>query len=473
MSTRMLTLLIGIVLPVAGCGGRPVPPDKLAEAIVGTWKAKDGNGQFRITFWPSGEFRFSNVPPKPLSGEGKWKFHPVSHRLLLQFGYVEPPEANLAADEWVITITTDGLLKYSSDTYWKKERTLVRVSNDPGKNAGANALADIPAGKLARTVVVPTLGSPLAPGQSAMWCATLPMAWQQMESAVLNGHVNLVGAEEISRELSTCPRPDLPDKDYYVAAGFYKDGIVDRINAEVAKRFSNAPRAQPPKSPLPMLLAYAYLEAIIPFEFVFHDSPEPLKFTDSRGQTTPVKAFGMLEADKEQGNGTFRSQVSLLYRQADEFALDLSKNTKPYQLILARMERKETLQATLDELAKRISGSHGALAQGAVVLLPNMDWKIDHHFPELVDKELRHPSFPPDTKPYVVDAQQSIRFRLDRRGAILRSSAIMPTDWGDGVHVPYEYFRFDRPYLIVLRVRDSQRPFFVMWVDNAELLVKQ
>jgi hypothetical protein len=29
---------------------------------------------------------------------------------------------------------------------------------------------------------------------------------------------------------------------------------------------------------------------------------------------------------------------------------------------------------------------------------------------------------------------------------------------------------FDRPFLIYLKKRDAARPFFVMWVDNAELL---
>ena len=34
-------------------------------------------------------------------------------------------------------------------------------------------------------------------------------------------------------------------------------------------------------------------------------------------------------------------------------------------------------------------------------------------------------------------------------------------------------FRFHRPFLIYMKKRDADRPFFVMWVDNAELLVGQ
>jgi hypothetical protein len=32
------------------------------------------------------------------------------------------------------------------------------------------------------------------------------------------------------------------------------------------------------------------------------------------------------------------------------------------------------------------------------------------------------------------------------------------------------YYVFDRPFLIYLKKRGATRPYFAMWVDNAELL---
>jgi len=34
-----------------------------------------------------------------------------------------------------------------------------------------------------------------------------------------------------------------------------------------------------------------------------------------------------------------------------------------------------------------------------------------------------------------------------------------------------KHFYFGRPFFLYLKKRDAQHPFFVMWVDNAELLV--
>ena len=61
---------------------------------------------------------------------------------------------------------------------------------------------------------------------------------------------------------------------------------------------------------------------------------------------------------------------------------------------------------------------------------------------------------------------QMIRFRLDRSGAELASEVQV-------ICRPMAtYFVCDRPFLIVVKKRGSKHPFFVMWVDNAELLSK-
>jgi hypothetical protein len=58
-----------------------------------------------------------------------------------------------------------------------------------------------------------------------------------------------------------------------------------------------------------------------------------------------------------------------------------------------------------------------------------------------------------------------MEFKLDRHGAEIFSSAyVSPADGG-----PKE-LHFNRPFLLSLKKRDAARPFFVMWVDNAELL---
>lgn len=61
-------------------------------------------------------------------------------------------------------------------------------------------------------------------------------------------------------------------------------------------------------------------------------------------------------------------------------------------------------------------------------------------------------------------AQEDISFRLSRSGTRIRAEARMYAK-----SAPNRY-TLDRPFLIYMKKRDASQPFFVMWVDNAELL---
>jgi hypothetical protein len=303
-----------------------------------------------------------------------------------------------------------------------------------------------------------------------IWCATLALAWQQLEKKVGNGPLGLEGAEQVADAWSRLPDMGLLPEHYYVAAGLHDAAFEDRLRRELRARFPRAPILDLPSSGPNRFLSYAHLEASIRYEFAFRESEQPLRFRDSQGRVTPVRAFGIREEDEDQGKKSFRGQVRVLFRQGDEFAVDLSRKSRPYQIILARMSRKATLKATWMDLQKRIArsrrkGQPTDLGDGAILLVPDMNWRIEHRFRELEGKRLRRPAAPPGA---ILDtALQLVQFQMDRRGTALGSAGLLGGDW-DGAEK--EDFRFDRPYLIVLRRRDVREPFFVMWVDNAELL---
>lgn len=95
-----------------------------------------------------------------------------------------------------------------------------------------------------------------------------------------------------------------------------------------------------------------------------------------------------------------------------------------------------------------------------VLMVPEMFWEIDHRFDELIGKVVANanPAMP------IIEARQAIKFKLDRCGAMLESEAMIAV-----AAIP-RYFIFNRPFLVYIKKRDSEQPFFVMWVDNAELL---
>lgn len=323
------------------------------------------------------------------------------------------------------------------------------------------------------TEVVPTLDTPLTQGKSAIWCSSFQIAWNRVKTELAQGPVEVRGAEEIAERLNRAPHSedDLAAGSYYVAAGKVADGIVDQIGTDLAGKFPNAPR---PKGMnlLNEVIVYAYLEANIKFNYRYFNNPAPFLFTDGAGKQTSVRSFGV-GAEQKLKKGLFRDQVRVLFRRGGEFALDLSKETQPNQVVVARIARRPTLAAILEDLRAKLAGnSGGTFGIESVLLIPNLDWRIEHHFRELEGpvKFIQNPSL----EQYAIgQALQVIQFKLSRSGAQLASAATVDLSEVNGDHDDDpNVYQFDRPFLIYMMKRGANRPFFVLWVDNAELLCK-
>jgi hypothetical protein len=99
--------------------------------------------------------------------------------------------------------------------------------------------------------------------------------------------------------------------------------------------------------------------------------------------------------------------------------------------------------------------------RGDVLEVPETVWKIDHRLLELIDKVLANVGGP------IKDAMQILEFRLARSGAEVESEALIAA-----ASAPLRLV-FDRPFLIYMQEQGADQPFFAMWVDNAELLVRR
>jgi hypothetical protein len=346
---------------------------------------------------------------------------------------------------------------------------------EPTYAARQNSFSDT-SEALQQTLIVPTLDTPIPENRSAVWCSSFQLAWNQLK-IIAEGPVQLQNAQGVADRLNRGEQTedDLNAQDVYAMAGFVKDGIIPKIHADLAKKFPDRP-APELDVPADGAVAYAYMTAHVGFKVPFFDNDEPFLFTDSSGKKTPVKSFGIRKKD-DYAYQQLRDQVHVLYfsedvfwadREGSEFIVDPCKYSEPYQMILARTERKPTLADTLasvqDKITKSPTEGHRARCNPRdTLLIPAMHWQVSHHFKELEGRDKRFDNAP--LKGLFLDtALQSIQFRLDRSGAQLASEAKVYVKPGAS------YFNFNRPFLIILKKRDAKQPFFVMWVDNTELL---
>jgi hypothetical protein len=327
--------------------------------------------------------------------------------------------------------------------------------------------------QLQHTVIVPTLDTPIPEGKNAIWCASFQIAWNKLKTDVTKGPVLIQGAEEIAERLNKSPvtEADLPDGSYYAAAGLVKDGIVERIQREMAERF---PGAQAPAFDLgpPELVAVAYglLQSELRFAEPFNDWDKRVPFEDSAGSRTPVAVFGIQDerGDRYSLEGLLK-QVDVLFWTEAEYAVQLRSVDNDQSMSLALIPRPGSLADALAHIeGRRERRFHARLGFGDRLAVPVQHWRARHRFREIEgkDKMLLSPNF---NDCWLDSATQMVQFRLDKRGASLTSEAELALRKNGGQD---REFLFNRPFLIVLKKRDAANPFFVMWVDNAELLQK-
>lgn len=328
---------------------------------------------------------------------------------------------------------------------------------------------------LKATIVVPTLDTPIKEDMTAIWCASFLSAWKTLEADLAKEPLAVQGSPEVARELNKAadPRAHIPKASLYVAAGWNQEGVTDKIRNDLAQKF---PAKSPPTFPgiLPnSLVAYAYLEANVKFSLPYFQSRKPVVFVDRAGKKSKLSAFGIRPED-DYAYFKLRQQPAILFsarggdHKLTELVIDLDRTSQPSQIVLAFMQPKPTLSEMLKTVEEKITmagkkeGQDG-LGPNDVLLVPDIVWRISHRFAELEGQEFTNAKL---NGQRIDVAQQDIQFRLDRSGAELKSETKMLA-----APIP-TYYVFDRPFILYMKQRGAKIPYFVMWVDNAELLNK-
>jgi hypothetical protein len=351
---------------------------------------------------------------------------------------------------------------------------------------------------LKQTSIIATLDSPLPKYENIIWCSTFQMAWDILKLYIIGEPVEVVGAEELAGRLNWAEfsDKDLGNESYFAAAGLLGEGIIEEIQDEMQQLFpsGSAPAFDDINDlPLETIIAYSYLDANIEFEYPFYAGNVEFNFQDSNGTISEVTSFCTLsDADSSD---MVREQVDVLYYNKDEqtgqteFAVDLCTYTNPYQVVLACVPQQKTLGKTVDYAEQKISefmldpdygqmrklrpatvgGRTGAPQPADTLAVPDMLYKLTHHFAELEGKAIGNQPWL-DQGYYIQKALQMIDFSLSRTGVVLQSDATIIIPPLSSITQPRR-LNFNRPFLIYIKKREpAASPFFVMWVDNAELM---
>ncbi|HUW63014.1 MAG TPA: hypothetical protein VMZ06_18570 [Candidatus Bathyarchaeia archaeon] len=359
---------------------------------------------------------------------------------------------------------------------------------------------------LQQTVVFPTLDTPIVPGKNIVWCSTMQMAWNELKDKLAKGPVQISKSQEVADRLNNSPyvAQDAPEGSWYAVAGM---DIENEVRRQMAKRF---PTIELPDFPAGPLLAFAALEVDVAFLHRYSDLQKPLQFKSADGNVSPVRAFGLSETDNLSVMARYQAKV--LYNSSryltstpEEFVLELCVHDQ-VQVVIAHIPLMSTLSDTVEEVAtmadefsqwrkevvvrrlkEEINRStdpverqkeletveHYAhpmdLLSQDTLAIPATNWRLAHRFSELERTVLLNENVKGVPIELVL---QTIDFRMDRTGTRVKSIAAIAAGTAPVIGrapIPQHYV-VDGPFMIMMKKRNCERPFFVMWVDNAELL---
>jgi len=324
--------------------------------------------------------------------------------------------------------------------------------------------------ELEQTIVTPHMEVEVKGDKNILYCLAFQLAWNDLKENMIKEDIRLrdepLCVDHLNKALSS--KEDISENDCVAMAGFGKDRIIEKINSALKEKFGNeAPQILEKLKPKDIMV-YAYLYKNLKFKYVFEPLESPIEF-ESNGQINHVRAFGIRRFSGTQEHENLAKQVSVIdYRDDDDFIIILTSESFEDEIILAKITPASTLLKTIQAVERRINEAEPIEMRNRDTLqIPKFNFDITHSYNELIGKFFRNRDF---EEYFITEALQNIRFRLDEKGALLKSEARIR---GKPISPRPKFLIFDKPFLLLMKEKNGTHPYFAAWVDNAELMVTE
>jgi len=298
-----------------------------------------------------------------------------------------------------------------------------------------------------------------------VWGGAMNLAWNDLNDNILHKKLKLNTNDKIALGMveklnnSTFTKNDLDDKSYYIKSGYGQE-TVNFINKESKQKFSSKSFGDLKMNLEPTdIISYAYFLKEVEYKTVFEK-----KDISFNGQ----KVKGFYAQKKDQ-----RNNVKIIkYESDDKFIVSLELKDESDQLILAKGYDMSSPQNVIDEINQNNSKGHLETIGGSDRFeAPNLH--IDHHrdYVELIYKFLANKGF---EKYFIAQMFENIKFNMDEKGARVENEAAIVVMPSAMLREPEKSKNLilDKPYWVVMQRANSQNPYFILGVNNTELMEK-
>jgi hypothetical protein len=171
-------------------------------------------------------------------------------------------------------------------------------------------------------------------------------------------------------------------------------------------------------------------------------------------------------------NEAQRNTILILYYENDDkFVMSLKLKDEEDQLILAKgyeMSNPDEIVKTINELK---TNQIVKMNKNDFFSSPIIHLELNRKYEELKSKKLLNKGF----ESYMISEMfENIKFDMDEKGARAENEAVvvMSKSMILDDETPKKLI-LNKPYWIIMKRKDSQNPYFILGVNNTEIMTKQ
>lgn len=222
------------------------------------------------------------------------------------------------------------------------------------------------------------------------------------------------------------------------------------------------------------IIAKAFFNKTLPFETKLQALDNPIHFDN-----TNVSAFGMYYFNEE----AVKVAQILYYKDDNNFILKLKPKDKQHEIILVKgvdkyQTLKDAVKLSYDLIDEGIQEHKNTkvswkykIVDEDVFAIPVIKFNIATHYKNLEGQIFTTND---NKKHSFQEAYQRTGFILNEDGAVVESEAVLVLDSASAAPATHpKKMIFDKPFLIIVKQTDKTNPFFVMKVENTELLTRK
>lgn len=301
--------------------------------------------------------------------------------------------------------------------------------------------------KLERTEFVTTLECPIHDNKNIIYATAFQYAWESLIEK-LNSPLSLTKAnssEFLLLNQSTSYKNALKEDEYSADAEIIDDKIITK----------------------------AFFNKSLPFSTKLQKLNNPILF-----DTAKVVAFGMQSYDYQIANFT----EILSYRDDDHFVLKLTPKDNQHEILLikgvsgitnlsdAMKKTNKLIEAGKKEMINAKESWKYSLNDIDTFSIPTIKFNLETNYNKIEGQE-----FGTKDKKYTVEtAYQRTGFILNENGAVVESESRMVAadSTSEPIQIKPKKMVFDKPFFVIIKRVQSDNPYFVIYVQNNELLTK-